>query len=128
MRLAIVSVVPRRKAVWGSKLLALALIASTVFTSSCGDTVQQGTGNSFLILNGLEAASGAEPTDLSGFLLSDVVTVVDDVPTIFNDVGRGAVHPGPEGSRNDHGAERAVAVRLHHHQPVSRALHPYRRP
>ena len=51
----------RRKAVWGSRLLALALITSTVFTTSCGDTVRQGTGNSFLILNGIEAASGAEP-------------------------------------------------------------------
>jgi hypothetical protein len=64
------------------------VMAATVFTTSCGDTVTQGTGNSFLILNGLEAASGAEPTELSGFLLSDVVTVVDDVPTVFNDVGR----------------------------------------
>ncbi len=66
----------------------MAVITSTVFTTSCGDTVRQGTGNSFLILNGLEAASGAEPTDFGGFLLSDVVTVVDEVPTIFNDVGR----------------------------------------
>lgn len=82
------STVHRRKAVWGSKVTALALTLATVFSASCGKVVRQGTGNSFLILNGLEAASGAEPTDLSGFLLSDVVTVVDDVPTIFNDVGR----------------------------------------
>jgi hypothetical protein len=91
--------------VWGSKFLALALITSTVFTTSCGDTVRQGTGNSFLILNGIEAASGAEPTDLSGFLMSDVVTVVDDVPTIFNDVGRarfalGLKDPGTTSSPN----------------------------
>ena len=85
---AVDSTVHRRKAVWGSKVTVIALTFATVFGASCGKVVRQGQGNSFLILNGLEAAPGAEPTELSGFLLSDVVTVVDDVPTVFNDVGR----------------------------------------
>jgi hypothetical protein len=57
-------------------------------TASCGDLTRQGTGSSYIILNALEAASGANPTTFGGTLQSDVLTVVDDVPTIFNDVGR----------------------------------------
>ena len=79
----------RRKAVWGGVIgrtvTALAVVA---VTSSCGDLQREGTASSYLIINALEAASGAEPTQFGGTLQSDVVTVVNDVPTIFNDVGR----------------------------------------
>ena len=78
----------RSKAVWGSKGTKLAVLLAIAFSASCGQAVRQGTGNSFLIINTLEAASGAEPTDFGGTLNSDVLTIVDDVPSIFNDVGR----------------------------------------
>jgi hypothetical protein len=67
---------------------ALLLAASTLSSMSCGDVVRQGTGGSFLIVSTIEAAPGAEPTEFGNTLLSDVLTVVDDSPTFFNDVGR----------------------------------------
>ena len=39
---------------------------------------REGTASSFLIVNALEAAPGAEPDKFGGTLLSDVVTVVND--------------------------------------------------
>lgn len=78
----------RRKAVWGSRAAALAVVLATAFSTSCGKAIRQGTGNSFLMISILEAASGAEPTEFGGTLNSDVITVVDDVPSVFNDVGR----------------------------------------
>jgi hypothetical protein len=67
---------------------ALVLAAATMSSTSCGDAVRQGTGGSFLIVSSVEGAPGAEPTDFGNTLLSDVITVVDDSPTFFNDVGR----------------------------------------
>jgi hypothetical protein len=66
-------------------VLALPLI---VFGAGCGDMARQGTGSSYLIVNTLDAASGAEPSDFSGTLQSDVVTVVDGSATLFNDLAR----------------------------------------
>jgi hypothetical protein len=63
----------------------LVIVAATFAAASCGSVVQQGTGSSFLIINNLEAASGAEPEEFGGTLYSDVITVVEDVPTIFSD-------------------------------------------
>ena len=93
------------KAVWGARGTALTIALATVLSTSCGDTVRQGTGNSFLILNALEGASGAEPTEFGGTLQSDVVTVVEENPTIFSDVGRarfalGLKDPGSSAAPN----------------------------
>jgi hypothetical protein len=65
-------------------LLGLLLLVSV----SCGDMVRQGTGSSYLSIERLEAASGAKPDEFDSVLASDLVTVVDDRPTIFEDVGR----------------------------------------
>lgn len=64
------------------------MVAVAVAAASCGSAVRQGTGTSFLILESLEAASGAEPEEFGNFLQSDVITVVEDVATVFNDIGR----------------------------------------
>jgi hypothetical protein len=82
-----------RKAVWGGEIQRLVtrllgVIAIAALTASCGDVTRQGTGSSYLILQELQAASGAEPGAFSGTLNSDVITVVQNVPTIFNDVAR----------------------------------------
>jgi hypothetical protein len=89
---SVVDVGVNRKAVWGGEglrpmrlILALALAA---LSASCGDMVRQGTGSSFLIVNAVEAASGAEPNRFSGTLQSDVLTFVQGSPTIFNDLAR----------------------------------------
>ena len=78
----------RRKAVWGSAVrLGIATLLAAA-TSSCGDMVRQGTGSSYLIIQSLEGASGAETEEFGGTLFSDVVTVVNSVPSVFADNGR----------------------------------------
>jgi hypothetical protein len=81
-----------RKAVWGGELGRLAplpaILALTMASASCGDLTRQGTGSSYLIIAALQGASGAEPGTLTSTLNSDVITIVDDVPTIFNDLGQ----------------------------------------
>lgn len=69
-------------------------------SAACGDLQREGQASSFLIINALEGASGAEPTNFGGTTFSDVITVVDDVPTVFSDLGRvrfrlGLKDPGP---------------------------------
>lgn len=88
---SMVDVRVRRQAVWGGDVAHLAglvaVIVVAVLSASCGDLTRQGTGSSYLIVNELRGASGAEPDDFGSTLHSDVETVVDDVPTIFNDLG-----------------------------------------
>lgn len=81
----------------------LGIVACAFVAASCGSTVREGSGTSFLIVNGLELASGARPGQFGNTLLSDVITVVDDVPTWLNDLARvtfslGLKDPGPSGS------------------------------
>ena len=107
------------KAVWASTVSSLALVLAIAFSTSCGDVVRQGTGSSFLIVSALEGAPGAEPTDFGGTLLSDVITVVDDVPTFFNDVGRvtfrlGLKDPGTPGSPTTPGQNDAITINRYH--------------
>jgi hypothetical protein len=90
------------KAVWGAGT-RLATAAALILASACGTLTRQGTSPSYLIVQTLEAASGADDTTFGGVLLSDVVTVVDGNPTIFNDVARvqftlGLKDPGPASS------------------------------
>jgi hypothetical protein len=68
-----------RKAGWVRRIAALVLALTA--SSSCGSMVRQGTGSSYLIISTLQGASGANP------VLSDVVTMVDGSPTVFNDLG-----------------------------------------
>ena len=81
-----------KKVVWGGRVWRLAgsaaFLALAALGASCGDVTRQGTGSSYLVINALEGASGADPTKFGGTLNSDVITVVDDVPSIFNDLGR----------------------------------------
>lgn len=91
------------KAVWGARIRLAAIIVLGLASASCGTVARQGTASSFLIVNALEAASGAEPSKFGGTLASDVLTVVKQSPTIFNDLGRvelslGMKDPGSAGS------------------------------
>jgi len=78
----------RRKAVWGSGIRLTLVTLIALLSTSCGDMVRQGTGSSYLIIESVLVASGAEPDNLVGNLLSDVITFVNDQPTFFNDVGQ----------------------------------------
>ena len=71
--------------------LLLALAAA-----GCGEYVEQGRSPARIVINQLEASSGAEPDEFGNTLRSDVLTLVEmtinnqqvRVPTIFNDLGR----------------------------------------
>jgi len=67
------------KAVWGAaiRLAIIAILGLAVI--SCGTVAREGTASSFLIVNRLQASSGG------GTLRSDVVSTVDQSPTIFDD-------------------------------------------
>ena len=64
--------------------LSVLLLASV----SCGELTRQGTASSYLTVESLEAASGAESGEFSNDLESDVQTLVGDVPTVFADTAR----------------------------------------
>jgi hypothetical protein len=97
----------------------IVILMLAVASASCGSAVRQGTGTSFLIVNELEFARGNEPETFSANLLSDVITVVDDVPTFFNDLGRvtfslGLKDPGPAGSPTQPTQNQFITVDRYH--------------
>jgi hypothetical protein len=83
----------------------IGLLAASV---SCGDVVRQGRAPVIVVIDSLQAASGAEPGNMGGFLLSDVQTLVDQniggqtvrVPTIFNDVAQVTMRLIPKDAGN----------------------------
>jgi hypothetical protein len=100
------------KATQIARIVMLTLAAAS---ASCGSVVREGTGTSFLVIANLEGASGAEPDDFGGLLQSDVVTVVDNRPTVFSDTGRVTLRlalkdPGPAGSPLEPTQNQAITV------------------
>jgi hypothetical protein len=75
-----------KKAVLGGRLAGAVILL--LGSASCGDMAREGQGSSYLIISTLLGSSGADPGTFGGELRSDVVTVVDDVPSIFNDNGQ----------------------------------------
>jgi hypothetical protein len=65
----------------------LAAVGVLVASAGCGDLTMQGRSPVQLTILSLAGASGATPEEFGGFVHSDVITVVDDVATIFNDNG-----------------------------------------
>ena len=91
------------------------LFALAIATAACGDLTRQGTASSYLIVSSLQGASGATPNELGGSVFSDVITVVDDVPTVFNDIGQvefqlGLKNAGPTGNPNTPTTNNAITV------------------
>ena len=68
-------------------LFSLAVIAAAVATAGCSDFLRQDRSPVTLVIDRLEGSSGATG-EFAGTLQSDVITVVDDVPTVFSDNGR----------------------------------------
>jgi hypothetical protein len=77
-----------KKAVWGAVVRVATAAALILASASCGDTVRQGQASSYLMVTALVGASGAAPGEFSGDVRSDVITVVDGAPTVFNDLGQ----------------------------------------
>src|SRR5262245_18396566 len=73
-----------------------AIIAAALWSTSCGNVVRQGRGPTIMVIDGLQAASGAAVGQFSGFLNPDVQVLVKQtihgqqvtLPTIVNDVGK----------------------------------------
>jgi hypothetical protein len=73
-----------------------AVLAGALTSAACGDMSRTGRAPVILIIESMEAASGAEPEDFGGVLFSDVQTIVEEqidgqtvrFPTIFPDHGR----------------------------------------
>lgn len=76
--------------------LAVIGIAAALGLAGCGEVARTGRSPAFLIINALEAASGASPDEFGTILFSDALTIVERqvegqtvrVPTIFADNGR----------------------------------------
>jgi len=75
-----------------AKLSSVLLLAGVVIVSvGCSsDVLRQDRSPMLVVIDRLEAASGAEGTSavFGATLFSDVITVVDNVPTVFADNGR----------------------------------------
>lgn len=107
------------KAVWGSSVLAAAIAALALLaTSGCGKATE-GHSPAYLVVDELVAASGAEPDKFSNTLISDVLTVVNGTPTVFQDNGRVTLHValkdiGGPGSPNTPSANNRIVVERYH--------------
>jgi hypothetical protein len=97
-----------KKVIWNTSA-RLAIAALAMAAASCGQLTREGQASTYLIVNELVAASGAEPDEFGGTLFSDVLTLVErdgaQVPTIFADNGRvtlslGLKDPGAPSSPN----------------------------
>lgn len=67
-----------------------ALLGILVFLVSvnCGELHTTGSSASYLVIQKLSAASGSHRDTFSENLSSDVITIVDNIPTVFADTGR----------------------------------------
>jgi hypothetical protein len=74
-------------AIWGARLRAGIILGLTAALTSCGEVVRQGTSSSYLIITSLQGAPGSSPDDFGNPVFSDVITMIDDVATVFNDLG-----------------------------------------
>lgn len=108
-----------RKAVWGARASLLAALVLTAGASGCGDVVREGTGTSFLIITDMDSFTGAEPNLFDQELESDVVTFVDDFPTVYSDGGRvrfrvGVKDAGGVGSPNAPTQNQFITINRYH--------------
>jgi hypothetical protein len=102
-----------------TQIARIVMLTLAVASASCGSAVRQGTGTSFLIVKQLEFAKGSEPEEFTSNLLSDVVTVVDNNATFFNDLARvtfslGLKDPGPAGSPSSPTQNQFITVERYH--------------
>jgi hypothetical protein len=72
---------------WGAGIRLAGGVVLVLASGSCGELTREGQSPAYLIITELTGASGAEPDKLGTTLYSDVLTVVDDIPTTFSDVG-----------------------------------------
>jgi hypothetical protein len=101
----------------------LLLVALALGAASCGDAVRQGRSPSYLVIDQLLAASGAEPDQFTNTLTSDVVTLVKVgdlfVPTIYEDPAEVQMHialkdVGTPGNPTEPSSNNLITVTRYH--------------
>jgi len=107
------------KAIWGVGLRLAGAVGLVLASVSCGDLTRQGTASSYLVVEELVAASGAEPDKLGATLHSDVLTIVDELPTIFSDTARVSFtiamkDPGSTSSPNEPTPNNSITLERYH--------------
>jgi len=112
---------------FAKRIAGIGVVASTALAVGCGD-VSQGQAPVQVVIDSLEAASGATPTSLGGVLLSDVETLetspdpctaLDPCPTIYNDVASVQMRlrsrdPGSPGIGANPSALNSVTINRYH--------------
>jgi hypothetical protein len=91
--------------------VAALLVGVAAASVSCGEVARTGRASSYVIIDRVEGASGAEPGSFGTTVLSDVQTLVEATvggqsvrtPTVYNDLGRatfrfGLKNPGTAAS------------------------------
>lgn len=91
------------------------LLCLAVTPIACGELTRQGTASSYLIVEALDAASGADSGEFGGDLESDVVTVINGTGTVLQDLGRVTLSlalkdPGPAGSPSSPSPNNTITV------------------
>jgi hypothetical protein len=109
----------RLKAVWGARVTLAAVFVCAMLGASCGKLTRQGTASSYLILTSLTGTSGAQPGTFSNTLLSDVITVINNVPSTFNDPGQAGFQlalkdPGSSTSPNQPTPNNFITITQYH--------------
>jgi hypothetical protein len=80
-------------------------------TAGCGEFIRQDRSSVTLVIDALEAASGAEDTPtFSGTLQSDVETIVENNRTVFSDSGRVTIRLIPKDVLTAPSAVNAVTI------------------
>jgi hypothetical protein len=80
---------------WFERTAIGVIVTAALVSGGCGDYVRQGRSPVQVVIQSLQAASGAQPGEVGNDLRSDVITLVEStingatvrIPTVFNDVG-----------------------------------------
>jgi hypothetical protein len=106
----------RGKAVWGARAMVVVAVAAGLFVTSCSKLIRTGQSPSYLIVNSLQGASGAEPGSFGSTLASDVITVVNGTPTVFSDIGQASLQLQlkDEGTGSGPSAVNAITITQYH--------------
>jgi len=107
------------KAVWGAALRLAAVAVLAGASASCGQLTREGQASSYLILTTLQGAPGGNPGSLGTTLASDVLTVVNSVPTVFEDIGQASLQlalkdPGTTAAPNTPSVNNAITIDRYH--------------
>ena len=101
-------------------MVVVAVLALAVGSASCGKVSREGSSPAYLVIDSLTGSrGGASSTTPTPYLESDVVTVVNKIPTVFEDAGTVTLHlamknPGDTASPTEPSSLNLVTVSRYH--------------